>query len=260
VVRLPEAEAKGSAAFSSFGNLSLRQLRAIPATEIMQKTAGGFGPVIDGWFMPSPPDSFYRAGMQNATALLTGWNQDEGFVEKPLDAVSYARDIRNRYTQAADSLLSFYPGTSDEEAAQSQIGFSRDIVFGIQNFALANAQSADSSARVYVYRFRRKLPATGKYVKYGAFHSGEVPYVFDNLNRVDRPWSQTDRQLAGEMSSYWVNFVRTGDPNAAGLPSWPLYKKQSKMIEEFDLQTAARPMPDAPALDFLFYALTGEQP
>ena len=25
------------------------------------------------------------------------------------------------------------------------------------------------------------------------------------------------------MSSYWVNFAATGDPNGAELPSWPVY-------------------------------------
>jgi hypothetical protein len=41
-----------------------------------------------------------------------------------------------------------------------------------------------------VYRFMRKVSATGEYVKYGAFHTGEVPYAYNNLRFVDRPWQK----------------------------------------------------------------------
>jgi carboxylesterase type B len=58
-------------------------------------------------------------------------------------------------------------------------------------------------------------------LRYGAYHSAELVYVFNNLDSVKRPWTATDRKLADIMSSYWVNFSRTGDPNGAGLPHWP---------------------------------------
>ena len=35
------------------------------------------------------------------------------------------------------------------------------------------------------------------------------------------------------MSTYWVNFVRTGDPNGAGLPVWPRYDRATERYLEF---------------------------
>ncbi len=58
----------------------------------------------------------------------------------------------------------------------------------------------------------------------GAFHASELSYVFDNLHAC--PWliDDADRALARLASSYWINFVKTGDPNGPGLPRWPSYR------------------------------------
>ncbi len=42
------------------------------------------------------------------------------------------------------------------------------------------------------------------------FHSGEIPYAYDNLSLVRRcPWISVDYTLAKNMSAYWVNFAAT---------------------------------------------------
>ena len=76
----------------------------------------------------------------------------------------------------------------------------------------------------------------------GASHGAEIPYVFDNLDAVPdfgrRPeYTAEDRALAQLMHRYWMNFVKTGDPNGEGLPLWPS-KNDAPGHMRFDLTSA----------------------
>ena len=71
----------------------------------------------------------------------------------------------------------------------------------------------------WVYSFDRAAPGSDP-VKVGAFHCAELAYVFGTQNTVDRPWEAIDRQLSDVMSSYWVRFAATGNPNGPDLPEW----------------------------------------
>jgi hypothetical protein len=62
----------------------------------------------------------------------------------------------------------------------------------------------------------------------GAVHFSDMIYVFDNLRMKDYPWTDIDRKVADIMSSYWMNFVKTGNPNGAGLTDWPVYNPKDE--------------------------------
>ncbi len=255
-VSLKTAEAEGEKIMQSAKANSIDALRKLPAAELMGKAQGFRGPVIDGYVLPDDIVTLFKERKANKVTLLTGWNEDEGLLFGPVkNASNYKQDAIAQYGNDADKFLGYFPGENDAEAAASQLKLSRDQIFGVQNYAWANIASSRESV-VYVYRFTRKVPATGEYVKYGAFHTGEVPYAYDNLRFVDRPWEAADQQLASTMSGYWANFVKTGDPNGTGLPVWERYSSADKRIMELGLQTGMKTMWDSDALDFLYLKMT----
>jgi para-nitrobenzyl esterase len=93
-------------------------------------------------------------------------------------------------------------------------------------------------------------PGRPESAAFGAFHSSEIAFVFNNLGKWHRPWQSVDRQMAETISNYWVNFAKTGDPNGAGLPPWPSFDPSNEQSMHFADTAAAIPTPQKPELDF----------
>lgn len=255
---LKKAEEDGTKIMQSLNASTLGQLRTLPAEELMKKGQDVRGPVIDGYVLPDAIINIFAQGKENKVALLTGWNEDEGLLFGPVKkAETFQKDATGTYDAEAQTFLQFYPSGSDSEAAVSQLKLSRDQIFGVQNYTWANIASSQG-AKVYVYRFTHKPPATGEYVKYGAFHTGEVPYAYDNLQFVNRPWQPVDHELATIISSYWANFAKNGDPNGPGLPEWTSYNTADKEIMVLGEKPETKPIPDYESLDFLYRKMSGK--
>lgn len=76
-------------------------------------------------------------------------------------------------------------------------------------------------------------------------------YAYDNLGKDnDAVYEEVDYRLRDQMSAYWVNFVRTGDPNASGLPVWPTVEQAPEQVMEFGEGSAPAPRPRSDAIDF----------
>ncbi|AMR30672.1 esterase [Mucilaginibacter sp. PAMC 26640] len=248
-VNLKQAEEEGVKTASRLGAKSLADLRKLSTYQLLKQNGGR--PIIDGYVVPQSISAIFAAGKENQVAVLTGWNTDDAFIGKLKSAAEYKADIEKRYPADAAAYLKNYPGNTDAEAERSQINISRDITFGVQNYTWANVQSTKGTAKVYLYRFTRRLPATEDFKKYGAFHTGEVGYVFNNLKFLNRPFEPVDQQLADQISSYWVNFAKTGNPNGNNLPVWPAYNTTGKQVMILGEKPAATTLPDDAALKFM---------
>lgn len=246
---LSKAELVGKKVSEELKAVTLLDLRALPAHLLQDQVKQRFGPIVDGYILPQPLSKLYEAQNQADIPLLTGWNADEAFVQLK-SKEDFVKEAQEKFGSDLPEFLSYYPSSSDEEAEQSQVALARDRVFAISNYRWAGLQS-ERKNDVYVYYFTRKPPATAAFKKYKSFHTAEVGYALGNLSFINREWEPIDYSLSSIMSSYWVNFARSGNPNGKGLPAWPLYTKhESRVIILREVPTPAT-LPSKAALDFL---------
>lgn len=248
---LQAAEEHGVKIAEKAGAKSLAEMRAMSAEDVLTKMQGQYAPIVDGYVLPESVADIFAEGKQNHVPLIIGWNADE-FGGGTKNKEDFKKQIEKDYGTDASEFLKYFPAETDEQALRSQVELSRDKVFALSGYKWANIQSKAPNSPVYVYNFARKVPAIGDMTKYGAFHTGEVCYVMDNLKFLNnRPFGPTDHALAKLMSDYWINFVKTGSPNGNGLPAWPKYNTTQYQAKVFDAKTMTETLPGKGGLDFL---------
>ena len=149
--------------------------------------------------------------------------------------------MRTVYPGVADELITHY-GVDSPEAARSQMAhLVHDMSFAGPVRVQAEAH-AKVSAPVWLYHFTRVPPTALGAAVGGAYHGGELVYVFGTMAAGPGPpgarphpmavhgdWTGTDRQLSQTMIAYWTQFAATGNPNRDDLPPWPAFDPPAAM-------------------------------
>lgn len=203
---------------------NLKTLRALPAADLI---GTGFDPIVDGWFLAEPPNALNAAGGGNDVPVVTGYQANDGmlFARPVKSAEEYKTRAVDQYGSMAGEFRHLYPCGSLEECQKALRDSIRDRE-RVSMFLWAKQRIATHKSGVYTYFFERGIPWP-QHPEFGAFHSGELPYLFGNLKLLDRTWEAVDRQISEIAMAYIGNFAATGDPNGAGLPTWPAISASS---------------------------------
>ena len=114
------------------------------------------------------------------------------------------------------------------------IGFTRDDFSSFTNSDEIKAfceLREEQGGQSFAYQFARPLPGDDS----GAFHSSELWFVFNTLDRSWRPFTEGDVALSLVMVDAWTNFAKTGNPGAANENTWSAYEKANPEFMIFQL-------------------------
>ena len=233
---LANAERDGDKYAASLGAPSLKELRQLPAAKLTGNSGGIVHAVVDPYVLPLSPYEAFASGQQNDVPLLIGSNAEEARAMVDVThetAATFDSDLEHSVGQLPPALIAAYPHATDEEARQAQLGLQRDLRFGWDMWAWARLQAGTGQSPVFYYSFQQRppFPADSVYAGWGASHFAELWYVFDHLDQSPWKWTAGDRKLAEEMSGYWINFARSGDPNGTSLPHWPAFVNADSKVQ-----------------------------
>lgn len=244
---LAAAEQAGTAFARAKGAATLAALRALPpsrlATTAAPMTSPLIMPIVDGTLLPQTPERLLAAGRFTHTPVLLGLNADEntGFHANPttLSRTAWRAYLLKTFGALAPRFARLFPARSARGRARALRALRRDLGLAAL-YHWSGLRLAHASAPVYAYLWRHVEPGPQARL-WRVFHSSEIPYVFRTLQAArGRHFTPLDRTISRRMSRYWVNFIKTGNPNGPGLPKWPVLRWHQLRIMRLGARAEAR--------------------
>jgi para-nitrobenzyl esterase len=229
----------------SGGHDTLERLRSIPADKVLaawkQDRQVSFGAIVDGWVVPEQPAKIFAQGKQLKIPVLVGSNADETTVfglVAPKTVDEYKAYLQLDTGRFADKEFADYPAGSDAAIPEQFLKYHNDL-FGYGAYSLARTMAQwGQNAYLYLFTFAEE----GKRAKLGAYH-GEELYFLSNSYPTDWEHDGDDERLGQAIRAYWVQFVKTGNPNFNGLPEWPAYEPRKDQYLELGRSVRLQQVP-----------------
>ncbi len=234
----------GAEIMKKLGCETLDELRSVSAEKLLQYHELNSAMTVDGYAITEQPYLTYLRGANNEQALLHGFNTHEADVfvaTQRVTSESYIEKLRPILGDLAEEGARLFPAAERDKAytyfidagGNAKGSFNRlysAAWFTYSHYCWSRLLTAQHKP-VYEYWFNKDNGSLG------SIHSGEMPYAYGNLPNDPRNYDGSDHALSELMMSYWINFIKYGDPNGEGLPVWNDFSVDPTSVYEFGAST-----------------------
>ncbi|KAK6194125.1 threonyl-tRNA synthetase [Pestalotiopsis sp. IQ-011] len=200
-------------------------MRALPwdtldNTAMPGSTGPAFKATLDYYAMPDTYLNSLEQGLGSDVPVMTGNTKDESGASYGLNITlaTYEDDVNSTHSgEFVDRFLSAYAASDSASASAAENAqFTDRSKVGTRNWA-SYWLNSNKTSPVWTWLWTHAPPGQDA----GAAHMTEIQYTQNNLYNVYYgQWEADDYQIAATMNGCWVNFIKTGNPNGDGLPTW----------------------------------------
>jgi len=219
-----------------------------------------WGPTVDGLILPRHPFDPGAPQISADVPLLTGTNLHEGVsgLDRP-DANAIAveelnRLVKEEFGDGSQTIIDAYRRDYPKATPFDLYAIVAAASFRRPAFEQAIRKAALGSAPAYSYIYSWRTPVLDN--RPGSFHASEIAFTFDNAEICDHYSGGTPEAfvLSKQISTAWVNFARTGNPNHDGLPHWPTYTAEHRATMYFNTPCEVRNDPEGEGLRLMAHS------
>ncbi|XP_013383940.2 acetylcholinesterase isoform X2 [Lingula anatina] len=224
-------------------------LRAKPTNDILNNEwvdarflVFPWAPVVDGEVVPLHPDRMLELGLFQRKDILAGVNKDEGTFWILYGVDTYTRQDPSAQTAEqlkaainvtqwnlpADNKTSLFSYYTADNPKNSTIKYrdALDDIVGDRSFICPTKTFSGTytsiGLKTYFYQLTHRASNEVWPDWMGVIHGADCQWVFGMPYFPSENFTSSEQNFSDKIMRYWTNFAKTGNPNAAGLPRWPL--------------------------------------
>jgi para-nitrobenzyl esterase len=213
-----------------------------------------WGPTVDGLILPRHPFDPGAPQISADVPLITGTNLHEGVsgLDRPdanaMEVEELNRLVKEEFGDGSQTIIDAYRRDYPKATPFGLYAIIAAASFRRAAFEQAIRKAALGAAPAYSYIYSWRTPVLDG--RPGPFHACEIAFTFDNAEICDHYSGGTPEAfvLSKQISTAWVNFARTGNPNHDGLPHWPTYAAERQATMYFDTPCEVRNNPEGEGL------------